>query len=190
MSLPETIAIESHVAEYLDPVSAVRARFRVDGSSSSGSFPEGDWLHVVVKARVYSHEDVEAKGYVPDMPVAEGPEVAATARTEWGFVDLPLPSVRYGRYAVVAKVYSADDRYRKSFRPSNCYASRVIFGFRFVRMRLEDLQAVYRGVGNPVAENEIREMVRTGLIVAEDEKGVEYAASEREGQLALEPRRP
>ena len=83
----------------------------------------GDWLNVAVVAKVYDLQEIQRQGRVPDVPLAQGPEVQTRARTDWGVVDLVLPPLQAGEYAVVAKVYSSDDRYRRPFAPSNCYVA-------------------------------------------------------------------
>jgi len=106
----------------------VRARFRIE-STGEPPFPSGDWLSVTVCARVYNPIEVGQRGYIGSRPpLAQGPEVPATARTEWSVVDLELPRMPPGEYVVVAKVYSRDEQYRRDFEPSNCFASVVPIG--------------------------------------------------------------
>lgn len=192
MGLPEKIGIESALEGYLPQPGhpgAVRARFRIDNSEASPGerFEDGDWLKVAIVARVYDRERMERTGLVPEAPLAEGPEVQATARTSWQTVDLPLPQMPLGHHAVVAKVYSADERYRKLFDPSKCYVGIVAFGF-VTRVRLADLQAVYAGgIGNPLAEEEIKRQVRGGGVVAEADDGTLYRAIELSDRLVTEP---
>jgi hypothetical protein len=86
--------------------------------------------------------------------------------------------MRFNEYAVVAKVYSDDERYRSPFDPSNCYAGVVRYGVHAVRINLADLEDLYARVNNPLAEEEIKSLVRRGLVVAEDEDGNEYFTAE------------
>jgi hypothetical protein len=123
MSLPEKIGIESHLMAILP--AALRAKFRIDEGSVTGDparFPGGNWVDVVVAARLYRYADVQGRGTLPDVPWAQGPDVPGKARKEWTVIDLPLPWVEPGRYAVVAKVHSADNEYRRAFDPSRCLA--------------------------------------------------------------------
>jgi hypothetical protein len=109
-----------------------RVRFRMDNSGlpPEKSFPAGDWLDVSICARVYDAAEVNRLSRIPDSPLAQGPEITATARTDWSATDLELPPLPWGEYIFVAKVYSRDDRYRKSFDPSNCVAFVIRYGFR------------------------------------------------------------
>ncbi len=193
MSLPERIGVESFLEGYLPlpgQPGSVRARFRIDNSEAAPAqrFGDGDWLKVSVVARVYDREQVERSGAVPEVPLAEGTEIAATARTSWTVVDLPLPPVPIGHHGVVAKVFSADDRYRKLFDPSKCHLGIVSYGF-VTRMKLSDLQSVYApgGVGNPLAEAEIKRQVRAGGVIAQADNGALLRATEVNGSLVISP---
>lgn len=179
--LPEKIGVESDIVEPL-PSGGIRAKFRVAGGRPA--FPEGDWLRVRVCARVYDPAES-----AQEPPRAEGNEVEATARCEWSVIDLPLPTMLRGEYAVCAKVYSADDRYRKLFEPSRCRLSLVTFG-DLIRVDVTVLDDIYKrgGYGNPAAEEEIRRNVRAGAVVAVDESGRLFSASETDnGRLDLRP---
>lgn len=184
MTLPSRLTVESHLLEYLPAQNRVRAKFLVT------PIPTGEWIDVVVRARVYNLAEVQRRGMVPDTPLAEGGEVPDTARpSEWRVVDLPLPEMPYGKHAVVAKVYSRDRRYEAPFEPSLCYVGSVVYGLRPARMRFADLMAVYEGsTKNPLAEGYIRDQVRAGLIEVEDDDGQVSSVREEHGKLVLVPR--
>lgn len=184
MTLPSRLSVESHLLEYLPAQNKVRAKFLVD------SIPAGEWVEVVVRARVYNLAEVQRRGMVPDTPLAEGAEVPDSARpSEWRVVDLPLPDMPYGKHAVVAKVYSRDQNYKAPFEPSRCYVGSVVYGLRPARMRLADLIAVYQGnTNNPLAEDYLRDQVRAGLIEVEDDAGQVSSVREEHGKLVLVPR--
>jgi len=178
---PDQVGIESHVTNYLPQERAVRAEVQIVDRAGQ-SFPPGDGLKTTVVARVYNLEEVKQVGTVPRVPLAEGQEVPLTAMLEPRVVTLPLPSMPFGTHAVVAKVYSADDRYRKPFEPSRCYVGQVTFG-DLVRIRRSMLEAIYSptGVGNPMAESEIKGLVQQGAVIAEDDAGQLWIAREVAG---------
>src|SRR5438105_1275019 len=113
------VGIHSQILEVFpapDGRGIVRAQFRIDNEEAPTDqmFAAGDWLDVLVSVRVYDSADVRGRGALPQSPLAQGPEVRATARTEWTIVDLELPFMPRNDYVVVAKVHSRDDRYRKN----------------------------------------------------------------------------
>jgi hypothetical protein len=191
----DKVGVESRISTYLPPrgasgtpddelqeqVGKVRAEVRL-----SAPFPEGDWLAVEIVAQVFDREYVDQYGRTSeDALIAEGPAVAITVRRSRVVVDVPLPPMPYGRHPVVAKVYSVDERYRRLFDPSNCYLETVPFGY-LSRIRKADLEDVYRGIGNPAAEEEIRRLVRAGAVIVDDE-GKALEAREDNGHLVLRP---
>jgi len=175
------LPVESHLTEYLAASNQVRAKLWIE------SLPAGDWLDVVVRARVYNLAEVERLGRLPESPLAEGTDVPTRACSEPTVVDLPLPEMPYGKHAVIAKVYSSDDRYRQTFEPSRCYVGTVVYGLRPVRMRMSDLLAVYTGINNPLAQDYIRSQVRAGGIEVVDDSGRVCRVREVGGQPVFSP---
>lgn len=186
-SLPHRIGIESEIAEILPGRPVARARLRIDNSEAgSFGFPEGDWLRVRITARLYSPDDAKRGAF--ELPLAEGVEVEATARpTSWTVVDLPLPAVTRGEYAITAKVFSADERYRQKFVPSNCRVAQTTYG-DLIRVDKAVLEDIYMrgGYGNRVAEEELKRQVRDGVVVAVDGDML-LRALEVEGVLRFDP---
>lgn len=187
--VPQRIGIESDITEILSERLIARARFRIDNTGAAAEpFPEGDWLRVRVTARLYNPDDANRGTF--ELPVAEGREVESTARpTTWTVVDLPLPAVLRREYAINAKVFSADERYRKRFDPSNCRVSLTTFG-ELIRIDKAVLEDIYLrgGYGNPAAEEELKRRVREGVVVAVERSQL-YRASESGGALLLDPLR-
>ncbi len=182
MTLPARLGVESNLLAYLPDLGSVRARYRVHG------LPPGAALDVSVRARVYDLRQVQNLGVLPASPIADGLEVDTRARAEWSVIDLPLPRLDYGQYAVVAKVYNRDPAYPNGeFVPSHCYVGEVAYGLRPVRLRLPDVLAIYEGIGNPLAEEAIKNQVRAGLVVVEDESGVLYSVHEENGKPVRVP---
>jgi hypothetical protein len=183
----DRVGIESDIVEILADRAVARARLRIDNSQSRSSpFPDGDWLKVAVSARLYDPRDAERGGF--DLPLAEGIEIEATARTNpWTVVDLALPPVLRREYAMAAIVFSADARYRKKFDPSNCRLVRLTYGelVRIDRAVLEDIY-LRGGYGNPLTEEELKKQVRAGMVVATDGERL-LRATEANGKLHLEP---
>jgi hypothetical protein len=185
--VPPRIGIESDITEILPDRPIARARFRIDNSGAvSNPFPEGDWLRVKVTARLYSPHDANRGSF--DLPLAEGVEIESTARaTSWTVVELPLPRVIRGEFALTAKVFSADERYRQKFDPSSCRVSLTTYG-DLIRIEKSVLEDIYRrgGYGNPVAEEELKRRVRDGVVVAVDGERL-LRAAESGGELHLDP---
>lgn len=185
--VPATIGIESDITEILTDRPIARARFRIDNSGpGSAPFPDGDWLRVRITARLYDPRDAAGGSF--DLPLAEGTEVVATARSiSWTVVDLPLPQVIRSQYALAAKVFSADERYRQRFDPSNCRVSVATYG-DLIRIDKTVLEDIYRrgGYGNPAAEEELKRNVREGVVVAVDGETL-LRAAESGGVLRLDP---
>jgi len=178
------IGVESMITTTLPNGAGVRARFRLS-SSRAAPFPAGDWRAVRISARVFDPQDVQR-----DTPLGEGAAKDAVARTDWSVVDLELPPMLRGRYSVQAKVYSADDRYRRLFMPSNCRPALVEFGDR-LRVDRSILEDVYASrTGNPLAEEQIRRHVRGDQVEAVDEQGRRFRATEVEGRIDFEPLGP
>lgn len=186
-ALPPKIGIESEIAEILPGRPIARARLRIDNSEAGSlPFPEGEWLRVRVTARLYSPADAKRGAF--ELPLAEGAEVEATARsTSWTVVDLPMPSVTRGEYAITAKVFSADEHYRQKFDPSRCRLALTTYG-DLIRIDKTVLEDIYRrgGYGNPVAEEQLKRHVREGVVVAVDGDTL-LRASDVEGSLRFEP---
>lgn len=178
MNLPAQLGVESNLLAYLPDMGSVRARYCVHG------LPEDASLHVSVRARVYDLQQVRSQGLLPQSgPIAEGPQIETRARAGWTEIELPLPRLDYGEYAVVAKVYNRDPAYTAGeFVPSHCYVGEVAYGVRPVRLLMSDILALYAGVGNPLATEAIRNQIRAGLVVAEDERGTLYAIHEVNGR--------
>jgi hypothetical protein len=185
--VPPRIGIESDITEILPDRPIARARFRIDNSGlGSSPFSEGDWLKVKITARLFSPDDANRGSF--DLPLAEGAEVESTARpTSWTVVDLPLPRVIRSEFALTAKVFSADERYRQRFDPSNCRISLTTYG-DLVRIDKSVLEDIYfrGGYGNPAAEEELKRRVRDGVVVAVDGEKL-LRAAERDGVLHLDP---
>jgi hypothetical protein len=174
----DKVGIESQIVEILPDRPVVRARLRI----TDQGFPQGDWLRVTVSARLGRR----ARQF--RLAARRGHEIEATARSvDWTVVDLPLPHVLRGEYSMVARVFSADDRYRRSFIPSNCRVFRVTCGelVRVGRSVLEDIHS-RGGYGNPAAEEQLEKHVRAGVVVATDGNRI-FKAAEASGELRLEP---
>lgn len=130
----EKIGVESHIVDLLTAPhghAMARAKFRIldEGLPENEKFPPGEWLDVGICARVFDLKAIQGKAGLPEEARAEGPEIRATAMTVWRSVDLPLPFLPLGTYAVQAKVYSRDrDHYPRPFDPSNCYAYAATYG--------------------------------------------------------------
>jgi hypothetical protein len=128
----QVVGVESDLLSLLtndDGAFILRAKFRLVEPRPAEALPQGDFLDVTISARVYESVGVPA----PTVPHAEGPPVRRTARVnDWTVVDLELPPVpwREEGYYVTAKVYSHDERYRKSFDPSNCLVRQLKYGFQ------------------------------------------------------------
>jgi hypothetical protein len=151
-------------------------------------FPEGDWLAIEVVAQVYDQGYVEKYKRTADHALlAEGAPVPIKARRSKTVVDVPLPPMPFGSHPVVARVNSVDERYRKLFDPSLCFIGVVPYG-HLTRIRMTDLEDVYRGIGNPTAEEEIKRLVRAGSVVVE-QGGKLFQVSERDGRPQLDPYR-
>lgn len=183
MTEPEKIGIESEVLQYLADPPTLRARFRIVPAPGSEPLDEGDWRNVRVVARVFDPDRAQQGDF--ESPLAEGPDVAKAARTTWTPVDLPLPSMPFGGYSVTAKVFSADDRYRKGFEPSLCRVYRLSFGY-FLHIDRQIIEDVYRGgYANPLAEEEIRREVRARRVIVTD-GGRQLRARESEDRARVE----
>lgn len=128
----QTVGVESDLLSVLrndTGAFVLRAKFKLVDPRPAEAMPQGDFLDVIISARVYESVGVP----VPSVPHAEGPPVRRTARVnEWTVVDMELPPVpwRNEGYFVTAKVFSHDDRYRKNFDPSNCWVRQLKFGFQ------------------------------------------------------------
>lgn len=182
--LPD-VGVESEFVEFIPDTRAVRFRYRLIDGTGGDAFPAGDWLEVSISVQTFDPD--AARRADVSSPRAMGPEVSATARTHWSVVDLPIPVVAVGEHAFAAKVFSADDRYRKPFSPSKCWVYRATFG-EYQRIDLQTLRDAYAGsTGNPLAEEEIRSEVREGHVAAVDEHGVLFRAREQDGRLVVEP---
>lgn len=195
MSAFEKIGVESRVSTYLPPgaasgaaggeaeanVGKVRAELHL-----AAPFPEGEWLAVEVVAQVFDREYVDRFNRSAEQAlIAEGPPVAVKARSSKLIVDLPLPPMPFGVHPVKARVYSVDERYRKLFEPDDCFLRDVAFGY-LSRITQSELVDVYRGVGNPAAEEEIKRLVRAGAVVVEHE-GKLFEPIDEGGALRFRP---
>src|SRR5258708_392117 len=92
----QTVGVESDLLSLLKNDTGafiLRAKFKLKDPRPVEALLQGDFLDVVISARVY--ESVGPFGTsVPPAPHAEGPPVRRTARVdEWTVVDLELPPV-------------------------------------------------------------------------------------------------
>lgn len=186
---PTHIGIESDILRLVPMERLAEVRLRVDNNGAPTPFPVGDWLHVSVAVRLFDPADAERGRF--DEPLAAGAEAVVVARPDsWTHLVLALPRVIRREYAMAAKVYSADERYRELFEPSRCRVVRTTYG-DVVRLEQRVLDDIYNhgGYGNPSAEAEIRRLVREGAVVTMDGTRL-VRATELDGQLRLEPLAP
>lgn len=189
MTFPQSIGVESEIRDFKevpDTPGNIIVAFRLIDSplESEQALSESEQLKVRLVAQVYDYELVERFKRVPEIALAVGQEIHASASKTFDTVELPLPTIPYGRYSIVGKVYSADERYVRKFDPSKCFAYSITYG-EFLKISLPELQDIYTGVDNPILEDYIRRRVRQGSVLVVLQDNFLMRATEVNGKLDL-----